>query len=65
MTKRGVDKAILKILKDSPRPLCTREMADKLKVAWHTTERYCLNLQIENKLDRFVIGKTTAWYLKK
>lgn len=65
MTKRGVGKAILKTLKDSPRPLCTREIAERLKIAWHTTERYCLNLQLEQKLDRFIIGKTTAWYIKK
>lgn len=65
MTKRGVDKAILKVLKASERPLCTREIADKLKIAWHTSERYLLNLQLEQKVNRFVIGKTTAWYLKK
>lgn len=65
MTKTGVDKAILKTLKDSPRPLCTREIAEKLRIAWHTTERYLLNLLINQKVDRFVIGKTTAWFIKK
>lgn len=64
MTKRGVGKAILKVLKDSPRPLCTREIAEKLHVAWHTTERYLLNLQLQQKVDRFIIGKTTAWFKK-
>ena len=65
MTKQGVDKAILKKLKESQRPLCTREIAEKVNIAWHTAERYLLNLQLKQKVERFVIGKTTAWYIKK
>jgi len=66
MTKKGVDKAILKLIKiNSPRPISTREISMKLNIAWHTADRYCLKLQIQNKVGSFTIGKSTAWYLIK
>tara|TARA_Y100000310_G_scaffold78020_1_gene74615 strand:- start:21590 stop:21787 length:198 start_codon:yes stop_codon:yes gene_type:complete len=65
MTKRGVDKAILNLIKASPRPLSTREISEKLRIAWHTADRYCLKLQIKGKVSNFTIGKATAWFQKK
>lgn len=64
MAKKEVGKAILKLLKSSPRPLSTREISETLKIAWHTTDRYCLKLQLEKKVACFTIGKSTAWYLQ-
>jgi len=64
MVKRGVEEAILKYIRDkSPRPVSTREISENLKIAWHTADRYCLKLQIKNKIAAFTIGKATAWYL--
>jgi predicted transcriptional regulator len=65
MTKRGIDTQILKLIKASPRPVSTREISTKLKIAWHTADRYCLKLQIKHKVDSFTIGKATAWFAKK
>jgi hypothetical protein len=66
MTKRGVEQAVLKLVRDTaPRPVSTREIAGKLKIAWHTADRYCLKLQLKSELDSFTIGKSTAWFLKK
>jgi len=65
LTKKGVDKAILKVLSSSSRPICTKELADQINVAWHTCERYLLRLQIQQKVDFFTIGKTQAWQLKR
>ena len=65
MTKRGIDKAILKLIKGASRPLSTKEISDKLKISWHTADRYCLKLQLIKKVDCFTIGKATAWFIKK
>jgi DNA-binding Lrp family transcriptional regulator len=65
VTKKGVDRQILQFLKDNARPTSTREISEKLKIAWHTADRNCLKLQLKNKIANFTIGKATAWYLKK
>ena len=65
MTKKEVDKAIFKLLKESGQPLSTLDLSKKLNLAWHTADRYCLKLQLQNKISCFTIGKSTAWYLKK
>jgi len=65
MVKRGLDKTIYKLIEDSPRPLSTREITLKLNISWHTADRYCLKLQVQNKVSCFTIGKSTAWFVKK
>jgi DNA-binding IclR family transcriptional regulator len=65
MTKKGVDRAILKLIQASARPLSTREISEQLKIAWHTADRYCLKLQLKEKVGCFTIGKSTAWFVKK
>lgn len=63
MTKKELDKAIFKLIEDNfPRPITTREISQKLSIAWHTADRYCLKLQLQNKISAFTIGKATAWY---
>jgi hypothetical protein len=64
MVKKGIENSILKLIRDIfPRPVSTREISEKLNIAWHTADRYCLKLKILNKIDAFTIGKSTAWYL--
>jgi len=63
MTKRGIDGAILQLIRSSNRPVSTREISEKLKIAWHTADRYCLKLQLKKKVDCFTIGKATAWFV--
>ncbi len=64
MKKRGIEEAVLKLIRSSPKPLSTREISLNLKLAWHTADRYCLKLQIQNKIDSYTIGKSTAWFHK-
>ena len=64
MTKKGIDKRILSYIRESPRPVSTRELSEKLEIAWHTADRYCLKLQLKQAVDSFTIGKATAWYKK-
>lgn len=64
MVKKRADGAIYQLIKDSSRPVSTREIAEKLGIAWHTADRYCLKLQLKKKIDCFTIGKATAWFVK-
>jgi DNA-binding transcriptional regulator YhcF (GntR family) len=65
MVKKSLDKLILKVLEEASRPLSTRDLALKAKVSWHTADRYCLKLQLQGMIDSFVVGKSTAWFVKK
>jgi len=64
MVQKRVDQAIFKLLKSSPQPLSTLDIATKLHLAWHTADRYCLKLQLQQKVSSFTIGKSTAWFIK-
>jgi len=55
MVKRGVDKAIFNFIKDSSQPLSTLDIVTQLHLAWHTADRYCLKLQLQQKIDCFTI----------
>jgi predicted transcriptional regulator len=63
VTKKELDRTIFKFIVDSRRPVSTREISEKLKIAWHTADRYCLKLQLKGKVACFTIGKSTAWHL--
>lgn len=65
MAKKNVSQHILALLKEFSRPVTTRELSSKLKIAWHTADRYCLKLQLQKKIDCYTIGKSTAWFVKK
>ena len=66
MVKKEVEKLILDLIrKTSPRPISTREISTRLKIAWHTADRYCLKLKVHGKIDCFTIGKATAWFVKR
>ena len=64
MAKLGMEIRILNFIKEASRPVSTREISQKLNVAWHTADRYCLKLQLKDKIDTFTIGKSTAWFIK-
>lgn len=56
---------ILNILKNSSNPMSTSDLTSKLNRAWHTIDRACLMLQVEDKVYGFKIGKMNLWRLKK
>ncbi len=55
---------VIKELRNSENPLSTSDLALKLGKAWHTIDRACLMLKIENKLDGFRVGKMNLWRIK-
>ena len=56
--------SIVALLKDSDNPLSTSDLASKLGKAWHTIDRACLMLRIEEKIDGFKVGKMNLWRVK-
>ena len=70
MTKSAINRSkikeeILKLLKKAEKPFSTDEIAQNLDISWHTAIRHCLDLEIEGKLSKFVIGRISAWQIKK
>ena len=61
----NIKKDILNILEKSQKPLSTAEIASLLNKSWHTIIRYCLDLQNDNKVFKFSLGRISAWQVKK
>ena len=60
-----IKNSILQILKNSDKPLSTDDIAKLLNKSWHTIIRYCLDLENEERLIKFEIGRISAWQIKK
>jgi hypothetical protein len=56
---------ILRVLENSKKPLSTDEIAQILNKSWHTIIRYCLDLENENQIFKFELGRISAWQIKK
>lgn len=63
--KDKLKEEIIKILKDAENPLSTSDLANYLNKAWHTIDRACLMLQIDDRANGFKVGKMNLWRLKK
>lgn len=63
--RTSIEKYILNVLSDSGKPLSTQEIASKLEKSWHTIIRHCLDLEMQNKIYKFNIGRISAWQVKK
>lgn len=56
-----IDDMIIETLKESQRPLSTREIGLKIENAWHTVNSHCLRLQADGKLEVIRAGNITLW----
>ena len=65
INRRDIKEAILKLLKEAEKPFSTDEIASNLSISWHTAIRHCLDLELGGKLSKFIIGRISAWQLKK
>lgn len=63
--RRNIKENIIKALSESEKPISTDEIATKLQISWHTAIRHCLDLEIQGKIFKFVIGRICAWQMKK
>ena len=59
-----VKEKILKLILSSFKPLSTQEIADTISSPWHSVQNRCLQLQIENKLIGFRVGRMNLWQKK-
>jgi predicted ArsR family transcriptional regulator len=65
INRKDLKEKILEVLKNSNKPLSTDEIASKLKISWHTVMRHCLDLELQDKLSKFIIGRISAWTVKR
>lgn len=65
INRTNIKNQILKILQNSKKPLSTSEIAQKSNKSWHTIVRYCLDLEVENKISKFSMGRISAWQIKR
>jgi len=65
INRTSIENKILKVLTESDKPLSTQEIASNLGNSWHTIIRYCLDLEIRDKIFKFSIGRIYAWQIKK
>ncbi|MFH2027503.1 MAG: hypothetical protein ABIJ08_00040 [Nanoarchaeota archaeon] len=62
---KKIDNEILGVLRSSPNPLSTRDLALKIKRAWHSVQTHCLKLQIKGKIHGFNVTNINVWMIKK
>lgn len=60
-----IDKAIIKVLKESKNPVSTREIALRINKAWHTVNSHCLRLQVAGKIEEIKMSNINFWRIKK
>lgn len=63
--RSSIKEHILKVLSQAEKPLSTEEIATALGISWHTAIRHCLDLELEGEITKFVIGRVSAWLIKK
>lgn len=64
INRSSIKDHILKTLSQSEKPLSTDEIATALEISWHTAIRHCLDLELERKVTKFIIGRISAWQIK-
>ncbi len=62
---KKIEEDILKSLHESKLPVSTRDLALKIKRAWHSVQGHCLRLQIDGKVEGYRISNLNVWELKK
>ena len=61
---KQIEKSILELVQRENYPLSTRQIALKIKRAWHSTQNHCLELQLKGKIARLTVGGTHLWIKK-
>ena len=62
---RKIETDILQVLKDSKKPISTRDIALKIGRAWHSVQSHCLRLQLAGKIIGYNISNLNVWEIKK
>jgi len=62
---KKIESDILQVLKQSSRPISTRDIALKIGRAWHSVQGHCFRLQLDGKIIGYRISNLNVWELKK
>ena len=62
---RKIEADILRVLQASKQPVSTRDIALKIKRAWHSVQGHCLRLQLKGKVNGYRISNLNVWEIKK
>lgn len=64
INRTNIKNDILRVIKESGKPISTQEISELLKRSWHTIIRYCLDLENEEKLAKFEVGRIYVWQIR-
>lgn len=62
---KKIDLEIINALKISENPISTRDLALKIKRAWHSVQTHCLKLQLKGQINGFTVTNINSWEIKK
>ncbi len=65
INRSNMKENIINVIEKAGKPVSTAEIADTLNHSWHTIIRYCLDLENENKLTKFEVGRINLWQMRK
>ena len=65
INRTNMKESVFNVINGSEKPISTSEIANILKKSWHTVIRYCFDLENENKITKFEIGRMNIWQIKK
>jgi len=62
---RPFEIAIFLVLRDAPRKLTTKEIAERTRMSWETAEKYCRTLHQQGYIDLQEFRNRHYWSMKK
>ena len=62
---RPFEIAIFLVLRDAPRKLTTKEIAERTRMSWETAEKYCRTLHQQGYIDLQEFRNRHYWSVKK
>ena len=65
INRKKIENQILETLTKSNKPLSTSEISFIINKSWHTVLRHCLDLELEDKVSKFNMGRVSALLIKK
>ena len=65
INRKRIEEKILEFLKESTQPVSTTDIASELGISWHTVIRHCLNLELEEKVSKFTVGRISMWIIER
>ena len=62
---KKIESDILKVLSEAKTPISTRDIALKIKRAWHSVQGHCFRLQLAGKITGYRISNLNVWEMER